>query len=159
MNRFLLAGARSDAFAVASATRDDRETVLRLLGGQFRELEIPLPEERLARAVAGVLEDASRGALLLARLDGRPVGVAYLSYQWTLEHGGKIAWLEELFVEPELRAEGLGRRLLQAACDHARRAGCAAIDLEVEAAHPRAANLYAREGFRSLDRRRFVRSL
>jgi GNAT superfamily N-acetyltransferase len=146
-------------FSVVLATAEDEAHVLRLLAGQFQELEIPIPHERVARAVLGVFAAAERGALLLARLDGRPVGVAYLSYQWTLEHGGKIAWLEELFVEPALRARGLGRVLLQAACDHARSAGCAAVDLEVEESHARAANLYLREGFGALARRRFVRSL
>lgn len=149
----------TDQLAIEPATAADYALVLRLLGGQFRELGIPLPEGRLERAVAGVLADGTRGVLLLARVGERPAGVAYLSYQWTLEHGGKIAWLEELFVEPELRTQGLGRRLLQAACDHARSAGCAAVDLELEAAHPRAAKLYAREGFRALQRNRWVRTL
>jgi GNAT superfamily N-acetyltransferase len=148
-----------DAFAVAPASSADQALVLRLLADQFRALGNPLPEARLAGAVAGVLEDGSRGTLLLARLGGRPIGVAYLSYQWTLEHGGKIAWLEELFVEPESRAQGLGGRLLKVACDHAHAAGCAAIDLELEAAHPRAASLYARAGFRALQRKRWVKTL
>lgn len=146
-------------FSVVPATAEDQAHVLRLLAGQFQELEIPIPHERLARAVLGVFADAQRGALLLARLDGQPAGVAYLSYQWTLEHGGKSAWLEELFVEPALRARGLGRVLLHAACEHARSAGCAAVDLEVEESHARAADLYLREGFSALARRRFVRAL
>jgi len=146
-------------FSVAPATRADRREVRRLLAAQFEELEIPVPAARLAAAVDGVFEDAARGAFLLARLEGRPVGVAYLSYQWTLEHGGKVAWLEELFVEAGTRSRGLGGRLLAAACDHARAEGCRAVDLEVETAHPRAGRLYARAGFTSLDRRRFSRVL
>jgi GNAT superfamily N-acetyltransferase len=149
----------TDAFSVAPASAAERSEILRLLAGQFSELEIPIPEARLARAVDGVFADATRGDFLLARLRARPVGVAYLSYQWTLEHGGKIAWLEELFVEEQLRGQGLGQRLLTAALEHARSLGCRAVDLEVEAAHPRAANLYAREGFQALTRRRFVRLL
>ena len=130
-----------------------------MLSGQFTELEIPVPAARLAQAVDGVLADGSRGVFLLAFSDAQSAGVAYLSYQWTLEHGGKIAWLEELYVEPRLRAHGLGQKLLVAALDHARSAGCLAVDLEVENSHPRAANLYRREGFLPLDRSRFYRRL
>jgi GNAT superfamily N-acetyltransferase len=141
--------------SVVPADRAARAEVLRLLGGQFTELEIPVPAERLAQAVDGVLADGSRGVFLLALHAGESIGVAYLSYQWTLEHGGKIAWLEELYIEPRLRSLGLGQELLVAALEHARSIGCLAVDLEVEKGHPRAANLYRREGFVPLDRSRF----
>jgi GNAT superfamily N-acetyltransferase len=145
--------------AVELATSDDRGEVLRLLAGQFDELQIPVPEPRLAEAVDGVFADPRRGFFLLGRLGGRPVGLAYMSHQWTLEHGGGIVWLEELFVEPGMRSRGLGRELLRAACDHARAQGCRAVDLEVETTHPRASGLYLREGFRPLERRRLYRLL
>ena len=145
--------------SILPADRQSRADVVRLLGRQFAELEIPAPLERLARAADGVFADPARGAFLLALLDGRVVGLAYLSYQWTLEHGGKIAWLEELFIERDVRSRGFGERLLEAALEHAKGAGCRAVDLEVENGHPRAANLYQRAGFVPLDRSRFYRLL
>jgi GNAT superfamily N-acetyltransferase len=145
--------------SVLPADRAARAEVLRLLSGQFTELEIAVPAERLAQAVDGVLGDGSRGVFLLALHARESIGVAYLSYQWTLEHGGKIAWLEELYIEPRFRSLGLGRELLAATLDHARSVGCLAVDLEVEQAHPRAANLYRREGFVPLGRSRFYRRL
>jgi len=145
--------------SVVPADRAARAELLRLLSGQFTELEIPMPAERLAKAVDGVLADGSRGVFLLALHAGESIGIAYLSYQWTLEHGGKIAWLEELYIEPRLRSLGLGRELLAATLDHARSLGCRAVDLEVEQAHPRAASLYLREGFVPLGRSRFYRRL
>jgi GNAT superfamily N-acetyltransferase len=145
--------------AVALAGPGQRGAVLRLLAAQFEELEIPVPEARLAEAVDGVFADPRRGFFLLGRVDGRPVGLAYMSHQWTLEHGGPMVRLEELYVEPALRSRGLGRQLLRAACDQARAGGARAVDLEVEAAHPRAARLYLGEGFRPLERRRFNKRL
>jgi GNAT superfamily N-acetyltransferase len=130
-----------------------------LLRAQFGELEIRVPEKRVKAGVAGALAAPTRGTFLLGSLGRRVVALAYLSYQWTLEHGGKIAWLEELYVLPELRSLGLGRLLLREALRTARRAGCRAVDLEVEAAHPRPARLYAREGFKRLARRRFYKRL
>jgi GNAT superfamily N-acetyltransferase len=149
----------NDDLSVLVADRQSLPEVLRLLGGQFAELEIPMPAERLARAAQGALADPSCGTFLLGMQRGRAVGLAYLSYQWTLEHGGKIAWLEELFVEPDLRSAGLGSRLLTAALEQARAVGCRAVDLEVDNGHPRAARLYRRAGFVALDRSRFYRLL
>ena len=142
-----------------AARRADRERLLDLLVAQLREHRIRTPRARLARAVEGVLRDPERGRLLVATIAGRPVGLAALSFVWPLEHGGRSAWLEELYVEPRHRGRGIGRALLRAACGVAAQAGAAAVDLEVDAAHRRAAGLYAREGFRPLPRARWVRRL
>ena len=144
---------------IVLASSADREELLELLGAQLEEHAIDVATESLARAVDGVFADPERGRFLVARLEGTAVGVAYLSYLWTLEHGGKSAWLDELYVVPARRERGVGRELLRAACDRAARDGCAAVDLEVEASHARAARLYAREGFRPHQRARWVRVL
>lgn len=144
---------------IVPASARDSAAVLELLEAQFRELENEAPRARLAAAADGVFEDAARGCFLLARGDGRAVGLAYLSYQWTLEHGGRIAWLEELYVRPEGRGRGIGGELLRAALAHAAAAGCLAMDLEVEEAHARAASLYRRAGFVALRRNRYYKRL
>ncbi len=145
----------SDAWRIAPAGRAERAAVIELLAAQLAEHDIALPTASLASAVDGVLEVPARGILLLAHLGEAPVGAAYLAYTWTLEHGGRVAWLEELYVRPEHRSQGIGGDLLTAVLAHARAAGCAAIDLEVESSHARAAGLYIRRGFRQLGRTRF----
>ena len=110
-------------------------------------------------ALDGVLTDPTRGAVLIAREHGAIVGVAYLSFVWTLEHGGLSSWLEELYVIPPRRGQGIGGRLLDQSLTLARARGCAAVDLEVEAEHARAETLYARAGFRRHTRARWVRLL
>ena len=144
---------------VVLAGADDRDALLALLAGQFAEIGIPLPTETLASGVDGALADGRRGSFLIGRQGGAPVAVAYLNFQWSLEHGGLSAWLEELFVVSEHRGTGLGRQLLLAACSHAAERGCAAVDLEVQEAHPRAARLYEREGFERQRRARWVKRL
>jgi GNAT superfamily N-acetyltransferase len=102
--------------------------------------------------------DANLGAVLLA-CDPEPVGIAVLSYTWTLEHGGPVAWLDELFVLPERRNRGVGLALLKRALEVASRAGRRAIDLEVDEQHARAEHMYEREGFRKLLRNRWSKTL
>jgi GNAT superfamily N-acetyltransferase len=136
----------------APARPEDADAVVALLAAQLEEHAIPLAAELLVQAVRGALEDDGRALILVARVDDRPVGLAYLSFQWTLERGGRVCWLEELYVLPELRGRGIGARLLRATLEVAQARACLAVELEVEASHARAANLYARAGFRPLDR-------
>jgi len=143
---------------ISPATLDDLDEVARLLAAQFKEHAIALPGRALRAAVRGALEDPSRGEFLVAR-DVRPVGVAYLAYTWTLEHGGRSAWLEELYVVPVMRSRGVGTRLLREAMARAKAAGAAAVDLEVDDDHARAAHLYAREGFHAHRRARWFARL
>jgi len=137
----------------------DRDAVLALLVAQLRKHGIDTPEAAIAFALDGLMANQERGAVLVAIVDRRVVGIAALSAMWTLEHGGPAMWLEELYVEPAHRQGGIGRLLLAAAGDAARARGALTLDLEVEASHVRAANLYAREGFQRLARTRWLRRL
>ncbi len=137
----------------------DGEVLRPLLRAQLREHGIPIEDVALGRAIEGLLAHPERGRLLLAEQGGRAIGVAALSFVWTLEHGGRAAWLEELYVEPGSRCGGTGTALLRAALAVAAQAGARAVDLEVEDDHARVTSLYLRHGFRAHTRRRFVRAL
>lgn len=130
-----------------------------LLVAQLREHGNQLPDAALGHAAAGMIAHPQRGRFLLARSVGQAVGFAALSYLWTLERGGRAAWLDELYVVPAQRGQGIGAALLSAALDLAQRAGALAVDLEVETGHERAASLYRRAGFVPLSRARWAREL
>jgi GNAT superfamily N-acetyltransferase len=137
---------------------EDLDAVVRLLDAQFGEHDIALDAPALREGIKGLIFDPGRGAVLLAG-DPEPIGVAVLAYTWTLEHGGAVAWLDELFVVPEHRGRGTGRALLLRALDVARHHGCRAVDLEVDLHHARAERLYQREGFAALPRKRWAKKL
>ena len=141
------------------ATPAHREAVVELLAAQLVEHDIELHPEHLQYAVNGFFEDSRRGRILVALRENQVVGVAVLSITWTLEHGGKSCWLDELYVRPEFRAFGVGTTLLRKAFEVMAADGCICMDLEVESSHARAANLYVREGFRVHTRTRYVRVL
>jgi GNAT superfamily N-acetyltransferase len=119
-------------------------------------------KEGFYEAVRGLVDPKKkRGAVILARdaHTGPALGVAVLAYTWTIEVGGPCAWLDELYVIPEIRGQGLGTLLLHHAMLAARGDGCLALDLEVDANHARAESLYDREGFTRLSRNRFQKRL
>jgi GNAT superfamily N-acetyltransferase len=123
---------------------------LPLLEAQYREHDIDMGGQRLVHAIRELVR-GHHGILLLA---GR-AGVAAVSFEYSLERGGRIAWLEELYVAPASRGRGIGTLLLDRAVKEARRAGCVSVELEVVRGHERAARLYRRHGFSALPRRRY----
>jgi ribosomal protein S18 acetylase RimI-like enzyme len=137
----------------------DLEAATELLAVQLREHNVRLARGKIEATVGELLREPSLGFVMLGRVDGAVVGVAYVSHQWTLEYGGLTAWLEELYVLPEWRDRGVGRRLLRGVIDHATEIGCAAVDLEVEREHRRSEHLYRRAGFRPYDRARWAKKV
>lgn len=146
---------KNNDLVIRRATRRDAHTAIPLLIAQLRGLGISTRRSAVAAGVRGLLDLPRRGFILLAIAGGAAVGVAYVSFSWTVEHGGQVAWLEELYVAPRRRGGGIGKRLLAQVCALARRYGCNAVELEVENGHARAESLYARERFRRLKRRRW----
>jgi GNAT superfamily N-acetyltransferase len=144
---------------IQTARPADLAPVVQLLRTQLEEHDIVLSGQVLQRATQGLIEDHALGRILTARLDGELVGVAVISFLWTLEHGGPTAWLDEVYVEPSRRRHGQGRKLVEAAMQVARDSGCIALDLEVDAGHEAAERLYERMGFRRHRRVRWVRML
>jgi GNAT superfamily N-acetyltransferase len=149
----------SGAIDIRRASPSEAESISDLLLAQLKEHRIETPYDEIRFAVDGMLADDNRGFILVALNGERPVGVAYVSFTWTLEHGGRSAWLEELYVSPDVRNRGIGKAMLDAVLRKATEAGCAAVDLEVDAQHVRAEHLYARQGFTPHTRRRWVLTL
>lgn len=140
------------------ATVSDLPDLCRLMTVQLREHHVEVDEAALERAIRAVFDDPSRGALFIERAEGVAVGVAFVSFIWSLEHAGRSLWLDELYVVPEHRSRGIGQRLLSEVIAFAHAGGSAAIDLEVEEDHARVESLYRRNGFRAHTRRRWVLS-
>jgi aminoglycoside 6'-N-acetyltransferase len=145
--------------AIAPATAADQLDAVTLLAAQLAEHEIDLERDRLERAVGAIIADPSKGRIVLARQGGAAVGVLCLARTFTLEHGGEAWWIDELYVLPSWRDRAIGTELVQAAIALATSAGARALELEVETTHARATHLYARAGFRPLNRQRWSVSL
>ena len=105
---------------IQTARNEDLAPILQLLRTQLEEHGIVLTSQALETATRGLIEDHTRGRILTARIDGELVGVAVISFLWTLEHGGPAAWLDEVYVDPARRGHGLCKQLIEAAMQVAR---------------------------------------
>jgi len=144
---------------VTRANIEDLDAIFKLMEKQFVEHRIDFDPAELRQAMNEMFVREGLGFFMIARSDGQTVGIAAISFAWTLEHCGPAAWLDELHVLPEYRDRGIGSLLLDGVIAEVKRAGCRAIDLEVEADHSRAEKLYLRKGFTPHQRNRWVKTL
>ncbi len=102
---------------------------LALLEESLRDSE-PIPEdlaEGLRRAVeAGDIE------LLAARTEDQVLGVAVLAYRPNISAGALFASIEDLYVRPEARRQGVGQALLTAANKRCTHRGISYLEVHVE---------------------------
>ena len=108
----------------------------RFPGGFDPALSIPADDDDLTPPA---------GALLVARLRGRAVGCGALKL-----HPGAPAELKRMWVAPEARGLGLGRRILRELEARAADAGAAVVRLETNASLTEAIALYRRSGYREV---------
>jgi diamine N-acetyltransferase len=112
---------------------------------------VPFEEDRVRTAVENLLANPGFGRAWLVREDGRIVGYAVMSFDYSLEYGGRNAWVDEIFIAKEARGKGLGERVMDFVERAAREAGVTAIHLEVNPGN-KAIDLYRRRGFEEHDR-------
>ena len=132
---------------VRLATPDDAADVARLMIG-FRDWQgrSEPPDDVIERTVGELLSDPNTDFLLA----GRPaVGVCQLRYRLSVWTGTDDCCLEDLFVDAAARGSGLGRELVAAALERARKRGCTRMDLDANEANEPALELYRSVGFGS----------
>ncbi|WP_409235949.1 GNAT family N-acetyltransferase [Streptomyces sp. PA5.6] len=84
---------------------------------------------------------------LVAEVDGRIVGYVKLGYPTPLLANAHVRQIQGFAVAEEARGQGVGRRLIRAAMDEARRQGAVRITLRVLGHNTPARKLYEAEGF------------
>jgi GNAT superfamily N-acetyltransferase len=143
------------AFTCREAVAADHGRVVELLAAQLGEHSLAPARTALEAAAAALIGEPRLGRIFVAEIGGRIVGLAAMSWSFSLEHGGRAAWLDELYVVPDERGRGVGAALLEAARAAATAGGALAMDLEIEAGHERVASLYERHGFSRHRRQRW----
>jgi GNAT superfamily N-acetyltransferase len=133
------------AVTVRRATGDDAPELARLLTAFNAEYDAEVPPVR-------ALEDRFRTMLggrdFLALLAGAPaVGFATVSLRPSVYHEGGVALLEDLYVAPARRNEGVGSSLIGRLLAIAREEGWGRLEIQVDEPDVDAMRFYERQGF------------
>ena len=130
---------------VRQATVADAPEIARLLRDFNLEFEEPTPEvEELAETVTRLVEAGEITVLLAGE---GPDGLSLFRLRPPLWSKGLEAYLQELYVVPDLRGQGIGRALLQRTIELARERGADGIDLNTGETDTAARGLYESMGF------------
>ncbi|HYL62627.1 MAG TPA: GNAT family N-acetyltransferase [Candidatus Methylomirabilis sp.] len=81
-----------------------------------------------------------------------PVGYIVLTFGYSFEYHGRDAFIDELYIDPQYRRKGIGRRAMQFVEQRAREHGVAAIHLEVDDGNDPASELYRHSGYEDHER-------
>ena len=134
------------------ASEDDLQIVMSLI----RELaayenlshEVIASEVDLRRAL---FSDPPAAEALIARVEDEAVGFALFFHNFSTFLGRRGLYLEDLFVKPESRGKGYGRRLLIEIARIAVERGCGRMEWSVLNWNELAKKTYRRVGARPLD--------
>jgi ribosomal protein S18 acetylase RimI-like enzyme len=134
--------------AITRAEPADCDPLVDLMATFYSEADYAFDEEIARGALARLLGDPSLGAVWTFRDDETLAGYLVVTFGFSLEFHGRCGIVDELFVLPEHRGQGLGAAALAVAEDFCRDAGVAALRLEVEHENETALALYRKQGFR-----------
>jgi ribosomal protein S18 acetylase RimI-like enzyme len=135
-----------------NATSADLEAVLALHRDFFAEDGYAFRKEESRANLSLLLEDQSLGRVFVLEDEGMVAGYLVLTFGFSLEFHGRNAMVDELYIAPEHRGQGLGTKALAAAEAACRELGIRAVHLVVERYKTEAQALYRRIGFVPYDR-------
>jgi GNAT superfamily N-acetyltransferase len=127
------------------ATADDAEQVARLLHDFNTEFDTPSPG---VDVLAGRLRVLLAGDETIAIVAGAPpVSVALITERPNVWYAGRVALLDEMYVVPDLRGQGIGSTVVEHLIELSRRRGVALIEINVDEGDVDAQRFYERHGF------------
>ncbi|MGL4173984.1 MAG: GNAT family N-acetyltransferase [Actinomycetota bacterium] len=128
------------------ATPEDAGVVGQLLWDFNTEFETPAPsaQEFVTRFTRLLALDA---VLVLLASGAEPAGFSYLTLRPSPYFDGPLAQLEELYVRPQLRDQGIGTALLAQALQWCRERGAGEMHINVDEDDTDTRRFYERQGF------------
>jgi GNAT superfamily N-acetyltransferase len=103
--------------------------------------------------LSALFDNSGYGVVYLACTEESTIGYLVICFDFSLEYRGKGAWIDELFVQPSYRGQGIGTQFLDLAASASREHGAQYLHLEVNHGN-RAVELYRHRGF--VDHQRYL---
>jgi GNAT superfamily N-acetyltransferase len=138
------------ACEIRPATSEDIPSLVELLSVLFAiETDFTLCPDRHVRGLRLLLRQVQRGhcAVLVAALGARVVGMATVQTVISTAEGARSGWIEDVVVAAELRGQGIGKQLMAAICDWARRHEVRRLQLLADRRNHTALAFYDRLGY------------
>ena len=106
-------------------------------------------EATAAKALQQLICSEQLGRIWLILLDGTAIGYTALTFGFSLEMGGRDAFIDELFLIEAARGKGIGKRVMHFLKTEAQKSGIQALHLVVNRHNEPAQRLYKMSGFQA----------
>jgi len=133
---------------ISVATESDIPALSELLTLLFeQEAEFTANPELQQRGLRDIISNPAIGKILVARENTNTIGMVSLLFSVSTALGGRVAWLEDMIVQPDWRNRGIGSALLTQALAQSRTEGCRRITLLTDTDNETAQDFYRKHGF------------
>jgi GNAT superfamily N-acetyltransferase len=135
------------AFTIRLCEPDDTIRIVPLIQAQVAASGRYAPDpDRLAELVHALLI-SQFSDFLLAEVDGQALGVMQINYRLSTWEVAPYAVIEDFYLVPQLRGQGVGSRMLDYACGRAEGRGSTFVEAALHLGDRAAARLYQQFGF------------
>ena len=128
------------------------EELLPLVAAYHAFEEVETSAEQRRQSVGTLLHDKNLGEIWLVRKLDIVIGYITICYSYSIEFGGRDAFVDEFYIAAAERGKGIGGRVLKETAALLRTRGIVAVHLEVDGGNERAKAAYTRVGFSSRDK-------
>ncbi|MEA4822773.1 MAG: GNAT family N-acetyltransferase [Clostridiaceae bacterium] len=116
----------------------------------------PIPDEYIENTFRELCSPRPLAEAYFFIVDDRPVGYCLLANAFSTEAGGRVQWIEEIYVRPAYQGRGIGHEFFTYLEAH-RSPDVKRFRLEVEPDNEAAKRLYKKMGFQPLPYQQMVR--
>jgi len=134
------------------ADRTDLDRLLPFVRDYHAFEEIQRSDDERRASLAPLLGENPLGRIWLIMEADELVGYIALCFGYSIEFGGRDAFVDEFFLSEGARGRGLGSRVLAAIRQTATELGIVALHLEVARSNSKARRFYETLGFTARDR-------
>lgn len=129
------------------ATSAHLDTLLEFIRAYYAFDGIPFDALKQRSALSGLIANPQHGFVWLIEWDQVVVGYMAVCFGYSLEFGGRDAFVDELYLLPEARGQGIGTQAMQVMIETCRANGIQAVHLEVSPDNEAAIAYYEKSGF------------
>jgi GNAT superfamily N-acetyltransferase len=134
-----------EPYAPRLASPDEAGAIAQLLHDFNREYDWPSPPvDTLATRLRMLLGGVATVAFVAG---SPPVAVALVTFRPNIWYAGPVAILDEMYVVPSLRGQGIGTAVVQQMLAYARAHGAGLVEINVDEGDVDAQRFYERHGF------------
>ncbi len=134
------------------ASKNDIHLLLPLVKDYHEYEGIQLSGEARENTISTLLSNSDLGAIWMILDKDKMVGYIALCVGYSIEFSGLDAFIDEFYIQPDHRGQGIGTQVLSQIKKEAKKMGIGALHLEVARNNSRAKHLYSKANFIARDR-------